>query len=93
METPVRPLWLLWAALALILGGAFCFTRGWLGAGLILLILSTPLDLIAGRLASLRLKPLPVKLLSRSALWPASGLALLAIGFGRCATALAGVRS
>jgi hypothetical protein len=80
METPVRPLWLLWAALALILGGAFCFTRGWLGAGLILLILSTPLDLIAGRLASLRLKPLPVKLLSRSVLWPASGLALLAIG-------------
>ena len=80
METPVRPLWLIWAALALTLGGAFCFTRGWLGAGLILLILSTPLDLIAGRLASLRLKPLPAKLLSRSALWPASGLALLAIG-------------
>jgi hypothetical protein len=80
METPVRPPWLLWAALALTLGGAFCFTRGWLGAGLILLILSTPLDLIAGRLASLRLKPLPVRLLSRSVLWPASGLALLAIG-------------
>lgn len=80
METPVRPLWLVWAALALILGGAFCFTRGWLGAGLVLLVLSTPLDLIAGRLASLRLRPLPAKMLSRSALWPASGLALLAIG-------------
>src|SRR5947209_15793873 len=80
METPVRPLWLIWAALALILGGAFCFTRGWLGAGLVLLVLSTPLDLIAGRLASLRLRPLPAKMLSRSALWPASGLALLAIG-------------
>jgi hypothetical protein len=80
METPVRPLWLVWAALALILGGAFCFTRGWLGAGLILLILSAPLDLIAGRLASLRLRPLPAKMLTRSALWPASGLALLAIG-------------
>jgi len=80
METPVRPLWLVWAALALILGGAFCFTRGWLGAGLVLLVLSTPLDLIAGRLASLRLRPLPSKMLSRSALWPASGLALLAIG-------------
>jgi len=80
METPVRPRWLVWAALALILGGAFCFTRGWLGAGLVLLVLSTPLDLIAGRLASLRLRPLPAKMLSRSALWPASGLALLAIG-------------
>ena len=33
METPVRPLWLVWAALALTLGGAVCFTRGWLGAG------------------------------------------------------------
>ena len=80
METPVRPLWLVWAALALTLGGAFCFSRGWLGAGLILLILSTPLDLIAGRLASLRLKPLPTRMLSRLALWPASGLAVLAIG-------------
>ncbi|MEA3078772.1 MAG: hypothetical protein QOF05_180, partial [Sphingomonadales bacterium] len=80
METPVRPLWLVWAALALTLGGAICFTRGWLGAGLILLLLSTPLDLIAGRLASLRLKPLPAKMLSRLALWPAAGLALLALG-------------
>ena len=80
METPVRPFWLVWAALVLTLGGAFCFTRGWLGAGLVLLILATPLDLIAGRLASLRLKPLPAKMLTRLALWPASGLALLAIG-------------
>jgi hypothetical protein len=80
METPVRPLWLIWTALVLTCGGAFCFTRGWLGAGLLLLLLSTPLDLIAGRLASLRLKPLPIKMLSRSLLWPASGLALFAIG-------------
>jgi hypothetical protein len=80
METPVRPAWLVWAALALTLGGAICFTRGWLGAGLVLLVLSTPLDLIAARLAALRLKPLPVKMLSRLALWPAAGIALLAIG-------------
>ena len=80
METPVRPPWLVWSALALTLGGAICFTRGWLGAGLVLLLLSTPLDLIAGRLASLRLKPLPAKMITRVALWPASGLALLAIG-------------
>jgi hypothetical protein len=80
METPVRPLWLIWAALALTLGGAVCFTRGWLGAGLVLLVLSTPLDLIAARLASIRLNPLPVRLLSRLALWPAAGVALFAIG-------------
>jgi len=80
METPVRPPWLVWTSLVFTLGGAFCFTRGWLGAGLVLLVLSTPLDLIAGRLASLRLKPLPVKMLSRLALWPAAGIALLAIG-------------
>ena len=81
METPVRPIWLVWTALALTLGGAFCFSRGWLGAGLVLLLLSTPLDLIAARLASLRLKPRPAKMLSRSALWPAAGLAVLAIGW------------
>ena len=45
-----------------------------------LLLLSAPLDLIAARLASIRLKPLPIRLLSRLALWPAAGLALLAIG-------------
>ncbi|MFL6720463.1 MAG: NTP transferase domain-containing protein [Sphingomonas sp.] len=80
METPVRPMWLIWATLALTLAGAVCFTRGWLGAGLVLLVLSTPLDLIAGRLATLRLKPLPSRMISRVALWPATGLALLAIG-------------
>jgi hypothetical protein len=81
METGVRPTWLIWAALGLTLGGAFCFTRGWLGAGLILLLVSMPLDLIAGRLATLRLRPFPARLLSRLALWPAAGLALLAIGW------------
>jgi len=80
METAVRPPWLVWAALALTLGGAICFTRGWLGAGLVLVLLSTPLDVVAGRLASLRLRPLPVKMWSRMALWPAAGVALLAIG-------------
>ena len=80
METPVRPAWLVWAALALTLGGAFCFTRGWLGAGLVMLLLSTPLDLIAARLAKLRLRPLAQRMWTRLALWPAGGLALLAIG-------------
>jgi len=81
METAVRPGWLVWAALALTIGGAACFTRGWLGAGLVLLVLSLPLDLIGSRLASLRLKPLPVRMLSRLSLWPTAGLALLALGW------------
>jgi hypothetical protein len=80
MRTRVRPLWLMWAALALILGGAFCFTRGWLGAGLVLLVVSMPLDLIASRLAALRLRPLPTRMVTKIALWPASGLTLLALG-------------
>jgi hypothetical protein len=80
MGTDVRPGWLMWAALGLTLAGAVCFTRGLLGAGLVMLLLSTPLDLIAGRLAALRLRPLPKRLWSRLSLWPASGLALLAVG-------------
>jgi len=80
METPLRPFWLVWAALALTLGGAICFTRGWLGAGLVMLVLSTPLDLIAVRLASLRLRPLSQRMISRLVLWPAAGVALLAVG-------------
>ncbi len=80
METSVRPPWLIWAAVALTVGGAVCFSRGWLGAGLVLLVLSTPLDLIATRLAKLRLKPLPPRMWGRLALWPAAAIALLAIG-------------
>jgi hypothetical protein len=81
METRVRPAWLIWAALALTLGGAVCFARGWLAAGLIALVLSTPLDLVATRLATLRLRPLPARMSSRLALWPAAGVALLALGW------------
>ena len=81
METAIRPAWLIWGALALTLVGAFCFVRGWLGAGLVCLGISTPLDLIASRLAILRLKPLPARMLSRLALWPAAGIALLALGW------------
>ena len=81
METGVRPMWLIWSAVALTIGGAACFTRGWLGAGLALLLVSMPLDLIGSRLASLRLRPLPVRLMSRLALWPLAGVALLALGW------------
>ena len=79
METAVRPMWLVWAALAFTLGAAGAFGRGWLAAGLVLLVLSTPLDIVASRLATLRLKPLPKRMLSRRLLWPAAGIALLAL--------------
>jgi hypothetical protein len=81
METPVRPTWLLWAALALTIGAAFCFLRGWLGVGLGLLLASTPLDLVASRLGALRLKPLSPRTVSRLALGPAAACALLALGW------------
>jgi len=81
LETPVRPQWLIWGALALNLAAALAFTRGWLWPALGLLVLSTPLDLVARRLATLRLRPLPPRSLSRRLLWPAAGLALLALGW------------
>jgi hypothetical protein len=81
LETRVRPAWLIWTALAYTLGGAIAFSKGWLITGLILLLLSTPLDLVASRLASLRLQPLQSRMLSRLALWPTSGIALLALGW------------
>ncbi|MBV9528991.1 NTP transferase domain-containing protein [Sphingomonas sp.] len=80
MDSAVRPSWLLWGALLLTVGAAITFTRGWLGAGLVLLCLSAPLDLIARRLAILRLRPLPSSPWTQRLLWPAAGMALAAIG-------------
>lgn len=99
MDSSIRPNWLLWAALAMTVAAAGTFTRGWLGAGLILLCLSAPLDIIASRLAILRLRPLAPNSLARRLLWPAAGLALATLGFwemshntgwGALVTALAG---
>jgi hypothetical protein len=81
METGIRPSWLVQAALAMTIVAAFCFTRGWHWAALALLVVSTPLDLVAQRLAMLRLQPLSPSMLSRRLLWPAAGLALLALGW------------
>ena len=81
MDSRVRPGWLLGAALGLTLAAAFAFSRGWLWPALGLLVLTTPLDLVAARLASLRLQPLPPQDLLRRLLWPAAGLALLALGW------------
>ena len=81
METRVRPDWLIAASLGLTLIAAFAFTRGWLWPALGLLILASPLDLVADRLATLRMRPLPAHSLVRRALWPAAGLALIALGW------------
>ena len=81
MESRARPGWMVAAALLLTFAAAFCFSRGWLWPALGLLVLSTPLDLVGARLASLRLQPLPPRHLVRRMLWPAAGLALLALGW------------
>ena len=81
LETRVSPDSLMALALLLTVGGAIAFASGWLVAGLVLLVLSTPLDLIARRLAALRLKPMPARSLSRRLLWPAAGVALAALGW------------
>ena len=81
METGVRPAWLVQLALVMTVAAAFCFTRGWHWGALSLLLLATPLDLVAQRLAMLRLQPLASTMLSRRLLWPAAGLALLALGW------------
>jgi len=81
MDTKVRPQWLIWAAVALTVAAAFAFTRGWLWPALALLVISTPLDLVAPRLATLRLRPMPSRALGPRLLWPAAGLALLALGW------------
>jgi hypothetical protein len=81
METGVRPGWLLWAALALTFAAALCCLRGWLGAALVLMILSTPLDLVANRIATLRLRPLSARMTSRLALAPAAGIPLMALAW------------
>jgi hypothetical protein len=49
--------------------------------GLLALLLSTPLDLVARRIALLRLRPLSPSLPASRMLWPAAGLALLALGW------------
>jgi hypothetical protein len=81
MQSSVPAEWLLHAAFVLTLAAAFAFTRGWLWAGIALLVLSAPLDLVAKRLGTLRLRPLSEKGLSGKLLWPAAGLALIALGW------------
>ena len=81
MESRIAPMWLLYGALALTIGAAFAFTRGWHWAAVAMLLLSTPLDLIARRLGVLRLRPIAPNSYAQLLLWPAGGLAMLALGW------------
>ena len=81
MHSPVRPSWLVIAALAMIVAAAVCFSQGWAWPALVLLLLASPLELVAERLGQLRLQPLASASLARRLLWPASGVALIALGW------------
>ncbi len=81
MDTNIRPAWLVAAALGLTVAAAFGFTRGWLWPSVALLVLSTPFDLVAERLAALRMRPLSPALWTRRLLWPVAGLAMVALAW------------
>jgi hypothetical protein len=81
LETRIRPEMLVHGALLLSLGAIAAFASGWLWAGLVLLVLTAPLPLIAQRLAALRLTPMPARLVAKRLLWPAAGAALISLGW------------
>ncbi len=81
LRLPLQPSWLLAGALLLILGAALAVTRGAAPWALGLLLLASPLDRLADRLATLRLQLLPRTGLVRRLLGPAHGLVLLALGW------------
>lgn len=81
METGVRPVWLIWSALILTVAAGACCLKGWLGAALVLMLLTAPLDIVASRLATLRLRPLSARLMSRRVLGPAAGFPLMALAW------------
>lgn len=81
LETRIRPESLVQGELALSLAAVAVFATGWLWVGLALLVVATPLSLIARRLAALRLKPMAARSLTRRLLWPAAGAALVALGW------------
>lgn len=56
MPTAVTPGWLYVAEAVLVGLGGLLFAKGWLGVGLGILLLSTPLEGIADRLSSLRIQ-------------------------------------
>jgi hypothetical protein len=56
MSTSATPAWLYIAAVTMLALGGLLFAKGWLAAGLIILLLSTPLEGAAERLSMLRME-------------------------------------
>jgi hypothetical protein len=81
VKSTVAPMRLMEAAVVLTLASGVCFFEGWRWPGLVILALTTPLDLIATRLSVLRLRPLPARSRVPKLLWPAAGVALLSLGW------------
>ncbi|WP_284275641.1 hypothetical protein, partial [Sphingomonas astaxanthinifaciens] len=81
MGAPIQPAWLLWLAVAMVLVAALLLTRGlnWWAMGL--LVAATPLDRLAERLGTVRLRPLARGNLPARLLPPAHGLALLGLAW------------
>ena len=81
MPTSVTPGWLYLAAAVTTGLGAILFTRGWLGVGMLLLLLATPLDGTADRLAALRMQRRVEPDWWSYTLPIVSGMALAALGY------------
>ena len=81
IETRVRAETLVQLALLLSAAAVVLFGMGWLRTALALLVVTTPLDLIARRLAALRLRPMPARALTPRLLWPSAGIAVVALGW------------
>lgn len=81
MPSSVTPAWLYISAATLLALGGLLFAKGWLAAGMIMLLLSTPLDGAAGRLSMLRIEdPRPPEWWSYT--FPLVGaLTLIALGW------------
>ncbi|WP_300974119.1 hypothetical protein [Sphingomonas sp. LHG3406-1] len=81
MGAPVKPGWLPWAALVMVLAAALLFTRGSATWAMGLLVAASPLDRLAERLATVRLRPLSRHALSLRLLAPAHALALTGLAW------------
>lgn len=81
MPTALTPEWLHVGGALLTAIATFFFTRGWLAAGLVLLLLSTPLSGIADRLAALRLQHSVLRGWWRHVMPVLSAAALLALSW------------
>jgi hypothetical protein len=81
MGAPGNPGVLLWVALAMVLGAALLFTRGEPLWAIGLLVAATPLDRLAERLATVRLRPLSRQSAGFRLLAPAHGIALLGLAW------------